>query len=126
MRIPKRLAENSQLGFESDQSRGEQAHRRERSGMETAVSEYVSLGFAITGYKFVFETQVAHQLPHGRRKSRALRPGPEEKAVSPDVSNQAARACRGLLSTIRRDGFLFETRAQCPRFPPSVWQLVRD
>src|SRR5439155_2057461 len=95
MRIPKRLAENSQLGFESDQSRGEQAHRRERSGMETDVSEYVSLGFAITGYKFVFETQVAHQLPHGRRKSRALRPGLEEKAVSPDGSNQAARAFRG-------------------------------
>jgi len=63
--------------------------------METAVSEYVSLGFAITGYKFVFETQVAHQLPHGRRKSRALRPGLEEKAVSPDGSNQAARAFRG-------------------------------
>src|SRR5438552_7218943 len=72
MRIPKRLAENSQLGFESDQSRGEQAHRRERSGMETAVSEYVSLGFAITGYKFVFETQVAHQLPRSEEHTSEL------------------------------------------------------
>ena len=95
MRIPKRLAENSQLGFESDQSRSEQAHRRERSGMETAATEHVSLRFGITGYKFVFEAQVAHQLPDGRRKSRALRPGLEEKAVSPDCSNQPACAFRG-------------------------------
>ena len=63
--------------------------------METAASEHVSLGFGITGYKFVFEAQVAHQLPDRRRKSRALRPGLEEKAVSPDGSNQAARAFRG-------------------------------
>lgn len=62
--------------------------------METPASEYVSFGFGITGYKFVFETQVAHQLPHGWRKSRALRPGLEKKAVSPDCSNQAAGAFR--------------------------------
>ncbi len=62
--------------------------------METAAPEYVSLGLGIAGYKFVFETQVAHQLPYGRRKSRTLRPGLEEKAVSPDCSNQAARAFR--------------------------------
>jgi protoporphyrinogen/coproporphyrinogen III oxidase len=32
----------------------------------------------------------------------------------------------GLISTIRRNGFLFETGPQCPRFPPSAWQLVRE
>ena len=32
----------------------------------------------------------------------------------------------GLINTVRRDGFLFETGPQFPRFPPSVWQLVRD
>ena len=32
----------------------------------------------------------------------------------------------GLINTVRRDGFLFETGPQFPRFPPTVWQLVRD
>ena len=32
----------------------------------------------------------------------------------------------GLIATIRRNGFLFETGPQCPRFPTLVWQLVRD
>lgn len=32
----------------------------------------------------------------------------------------------GVIATIRRNGFLFETGPQCPRFPRSVWQLVRD
>jgi protoporphyrinogen/coproporphyrinogen III oxidase len=32
----------------------------------------------------------------------------------------------GLIATIRRDGFLFETGPQCPRFPPLLWRLVRD
>lgn len=32
----------------------------------------------------------------------------------------------GLINTVRRDGFLFETGPQFPRFPPSVAQLVRD
>lgn len=32
----------------------------------------------------------------------------------------------GLINTVRRDGFLFETGPQFPRFPPSVWQLVQD
>jgi protoporphyrinogen/coproporphyrinogen III oxidase len=32
----------------------------------------------------------------------------------------------GLISTIRRDGYLFETGPQCPRFPASVWGLVRE
>ncbi|HEX2661816.1 MAG TPA: protoporphyrinogen oxidase [Candidatus Acidoferrum sp.] len=39
---------------------------------------------------------------------------------------EAAEYAGGLIRTIRRDGFLFETGPQCPRFPPSVWQLVRD
>jgi len=32
----------------------------------------------------------------------------------------------GVIATIRRNSFLFETGPQCPRFPQSVWQLVRD
>jgi len=32
----------------------------------------------------------------------------------------------GVIATVRRDGFLFESGPQCPRFPPSVWRLVRD
>ena len=39
---------------------------------------------------------------------------------------EAAEHAGGLIRTIRRDGYLFETGPQCPRFPPSVWQLVRD
>lgn len=32
----------------------------------------------------------------------------------------------GLIATIRRNGFLFETGPQFPRFPHSVWQLVHE
>lgn len=32
----------------------------------------------------------------------------------------------GVIATVRKDGFLFETGPQFPRFPPSVGQLVRD
>lgn len=32
----------------------------------------------------------------------------------------------GLITTIRRNGFLFDTGPQCPRFPPLLWQLVRE
>jgi oxygen-dependent protoporphyrinogen oxidase len=32
----------------------------------------------------------------------------------------------GVIATIRRNGYLFETGPQCPRFPTSVWQLVRE
>lgn len=92
--MAKGLGENSQLGFESEQSRGDQAHRRERGGMEASASEYVSRGFGITGYKFMFETQVADQLPYRGRKARALRPSLEQKAISPDCANQAARMFR--------------------------------
>ena len=62
--------------------------------METAVSEYVSLGFGITRYKFMFETQVAHQLPYRGRKAGALRSSLEQKAISPDGTNQAASVSR--------------------------------
>jgi protoporphyrinogen/coproporphyrinogen III oxidase len=39
---------------------------------------------------------------------------------------EAKERAGGLISTIRRNGFLFEAGPQCPRFPPSVWQLVRE
>lgn len=39
---------------------------------------------------------------------------------------EAQERAGGLISTIHRNGFLFETGPQCPRFPPSVWQLVRE
>jgi oxygen-dependent protoporphyrinogen oxidase len=32
----------------------------------------------------------------------------------------------GLIFTIRKNGFLFEAGPQCPRFPPLLWQLVRE
>lgn len=32
----------------------------------------------------------------------------------------------GLIATVRRNGFLFEAGPQCPRFPASVWALVRE
>ena len=39
---------------------------------------------------------------------------------------EASERPGGLIATVRRDGFLFETGPQFPRFPASVWQLVRD
>jgi len=32
----------------------------------------------------------------------------------------------GVIATVRRDGYLFETGPQCPRFPASVWQMLRE
>jgi oxygen-dependent protoporphyrinogen oxidase len=32
----------------------------------------------------------------------------------------------GVIATVRRKGFLFEAGPQCPRFPASVWTLVRE
>jgi oxygen-dependent protoporphyrinogen oxidase len=32
----------------------------------------------------------------------------------------------GLIATVRKDGFLFETGPQCPRFPPAVWKLIHE
>jgi protoporphyrinogen/coproporphyrinogen III oxidase len=39
---------------------------------------------------------------------------------------EATERAGGLIATIRRNGFLFEVGPQCPRFPASVWRLVRD
>jgi oxygen-dependent protoporphyrinogen oxidase len=39
---------------------------------------------------------------------------------------EAQERAGGLIATIRRNGFLFETGPQCPRFPPLIWQMVRD
>jgi len=38
---------------------------------------------------------------------------------------EAGERAGGLIQTIRRNGFLFEAGPQCPRFPESVWNLVR-
>jgi oxygen-dependent protoporphyrinogen oxidase len=32
----------------------------------------------------------------------------------------------GMVSTVKRSGFVFEAGPQCPRFPASVWNLVRE
>ncbi|MGB2665346.1 MAG: protoporphyrinogen oxidase [Candidatus Acidiferrum sp.] len=39
---------------------------------------------------------------------------------------EAKERAGGVIATIRRNGFLFEAGPQCPRFPASVWRLVRD
>lgn len=39
---------------------------------------------------------------------------------------EAAGRPGGMLSTVRRNGFVFEGGPQCPRFPVSVWNLVRE
>jgi protoporphyrinogen/coproporphyrinogen III oxidase len=39
---------------------------------------------------------------------------------------EAKERAGGLIATVRRNGFLFETGPQCPRFPASVWRLVRE
>jgi oxygen-dependent protoporphyrinogen oxidase len=44
----------------------------------------------------------------------------------PCIVLEAQERAGGLIATIRRNGFLFETGPQCPRFPPVVWQLVRE
>jgi protoporphyrinogen/coproporphyrinogen III oxidase len=38
---------------------------------------------------------------------------------------EASEKAGGVISTVRRNGFLFEAGPQCPRFPKSVWTLVR-
>jgi len=32
----------------------------------------------------------------------------------------------GVISSVRRNGFVFEAGPQCPRFPKSVWTLIRE
>ena len=44
----------------------------------------------------------------------------------PSLVLEARERPGGVIATIRQNGFLFETGPQCPRFPQSVWQLVRD
>ncbi|MGB7727247.1 MAG: protoporphyrinogen oxidase [Candidatus Acidiferrum sp.] len=39
---------------------------------------------------------------------------------------EAKERAGGVIATIRRNGFLFEAGPQCPRFPASVWRLLRD
>ena len=39
---------------------------------------------------------------------------------------EATERSGGLINTVRKDGFLFETGPQFPRFPPSVSQLICD
>lgn len=39
---------------------------------------------------------------------------------------EAGERAGGLIETVKRNGFLFEAGPQCPRFPESVWQLMRD
>ena len=45
--------------------------------------------------------------------------------IEPLVLESSDRA-GGIISTVRRNGFLFESGPQCPRFPASVWSLIRD
>lgn len=49
----------------------------------------------------------------------------KQMGIQPLVLEAANRA-GGLIETIRRNGILFETGPQCPRFPESVWTLVRE
>jgi protoporphyrinogen/coproporphyrinogen III oxidase len=39
---------------------------------------------------------------------------------------EAKKRAGGLIATIRRNGFVFETGPQFPRFPASLWRLVHD
>jgi protoporphyrinogen/coproporphyrinogen III oxidase len=44
----------------------------------------------------------------------------------PSVVLEAGERAGGAIATVRRNGYLFEAGPQCPRFPASVWQLVRE
>jgi len=39
---------------------------------------------------------------------------------------EASGRAGGMVSTVRRNGFVFEAGPQCPRFPAAVWSLVRE
>src|SRR6202045_2891740 len=39
---------------------------------------------------------------------------------------EASAKAGGVISTVRRNGFVFEAGPQCPRFPRSVWTLIRE
>jgi protoporphyrinogen/coproporphyrinogen III oxidase len=44
----------------------------------------------------------------------------------PSVVLEAGERAGGAIATVRRNGYVFEAGPQCPRFPASVWQLVRE
>ena len=44
----------------------------------------------------------------------------------PCVLLEAAERPGGLIATVRRNECLFETGPKCPRFPASVWRLIRE
>jgi protoporphyrinogen/coproporphyrinogen III oxidase len=39
---------------------------------------------------------------------------------------EASGRAGGMVSSVRRNGFVFEAGPQCPRFPASVWNLARE
>jgi oxygen-dependent protoporphyrinogen oxidase len=39
---------------------------------------------------------------------------------------EASTNAGGVISTVRRNGFVFDAGPQCPRFPKSVWRLIRE
>src|SRR5215813_9936087 len=45
--------------------------------------------------------------------------------LAPLVLEQSDRP-GGLIASVHRNGFLFESGPQCPRFPAAMWQLVRE
>src|SRR5271156_6168820 len=75
-----------------DQSRRERTTRRKRREVQAAVSQNVALGLRIARHEFAFQVQLAHQVPHRRRKSGALRPSFKHKSVSPHGGDHAAGA----------------------------------
>jgi oxygen-dependent protoporphyrinogen oxidase len=44
----------------------------------------------------------------------------------PPLVLEASESAGGVISTVRRNGFVFEGGPQCPRFPEPVWRLVRE
>ncbi len=44
----------------------------------------------------------------------------------PALVLEASGRAGGMVSTVRRNGFVFEAGPQCPRFPAPVWNLVRE
>jgi protoporphyrinogen/coproporphyrinogen III oxidase len=49
----------------------------------------------------------------------------KQRGWRPLVLEATVRA-GGWIETVRRNGFLFEAGPQCPRFPESLWSLVRE
>jgi oxygen-dependent protoporphyrinogen oxidase len=44
----------------------------------------------------------------------------------PCVVLEAQGRAGGLIATVRRNGFLFDTGPQCPRFPSMLWRMLRE